>query len=231
MFPFCKESERLSANYDGALVSDVTINTTKSVMEFTLLLSEPAPPMEIGAIESILAMELGLASVNITAVYARAKRSATARKSRKAPPARTGSIIMGRKVSAIPIPMETVSLEIGKVAVSGEVCDVTSRYLEKRKAWILNFDITDYTGTIHVSKFLQDEDDAKIVQKVKTGMWLTVSGSLSISRYDDDLTLEPVNIEVAEKKRRLDTAAKKRVELTFTPRCPRWTPWRTQQRL
>ncbi|MDR0491225.1 MAG: PolC-type DNA polymerase III, partial [Oscillospiraceae bacterium] len=123
------------------------------------------------------------------------------------------SVIMGRKVKTAATPMDAVKLDLGKVAVSGEVCDVSSKEIEKRGAWVLSFDLTDYTGTIHVSKFMKEENAAKVVKKIEKGMYLYVSGNLSVSRYDGDLALEPVNIIKIEKESRQDTAEQKRVEL------------------
>ena len=213
MFPFCRDNGRLSVNYAGARVFEATVNKEKMTMAFTLSLTEPSPPVEIKAIEDMIAAEYGLKSVSITAVFARAAPSDKSTKSQSGKTAQSDPVIMGRRTKANATPMSDVSLELGKATVKGEVCDVSSRYIEKSKAWLLSFDLTDYTGTVHVSKFIPESGDAKAVKRIKKGMWLTVTGNLNINRYDGDLALEPVGIVEDEKKLRQDTAPEKRVEL------------------
>jgi len=188
-------------------------------MKVRIALTEPAPPLEITALEDMIAAEYGLSYVSVTAVYARPSDQ----HSRKLPgisgsgasDAAPGVIIMGRRIgdSAKIIPIGTLSLDLGKATVRGSVCDVSSKFIEKRKAWLLSFDLTDYTGTIRVSKFLPDEGAKKIVSKIKKNIWLTISGALSISRYDADLVMEPTNIVTTKHEPRRDTAEEKRVEL------------------
>ena len=145
----------------------------------------------------------------------RTKRTTSTKKS--------SNVIMGRETKAKPIPIEDVTIDHGKVTVSGDVCSVRSRHIEKSNSWMLNFDITDYTGTVNVTKFLRDTDGSnsrfakspheKTANAIKEGMTLTVSGTLYISNFDQQLTLEPKNIFICEKEIKQDTAPQKRVEL------------------
>lgn len=220
MFPFCRDNTRLAADYSEARIVSASVDKARTNMKITLSLAQPAPPMEITALEDIIAQEFGLSAVSVTAVYARPSEEHS-RKSRATKSAgmpigtKPGAVIMGRRIgdSAEIIPIGDLMLEMGKATVRGEVCAVNSRHIEKRKAWLLSFDMTDYTGTINVTRFMTDETAANIVRKIKKGMWLSVSGNLSISRYDHDLTLEPHNILVSDNEPRRDTAEQKRVEL------------------
>ena len=217
LFPFCAGSDKLTADYSGALVVSATIDKTKLAMKLTVSLTEPAPPLEISAIEELITREYGLSSATISAVYARTVPSEksdqpdVAAGSTRAK--NSGSVILGRQTKSPITPMSEIALELGKVTVCGEVCDISHKELEKSGAWVLSFDLTDYTGTIHVSKYTKDENAANTIKKIKKGMCLTVSGNLSISRFDDDIVLDPVNIVTREKEIRLDTAKEKRVEL------------------
>ena len=225
IFPFCAGNGKLSSDYTGARVVSATVDKTRMTMDLMLSLTEPVPPVEIGVIEELIAREFGLSSVVVTALQARDSVKAdadsspaitAAKRRRGARPPRalsTGAVIMGRRIKQSATPMGDVHIELGKVVITGEVCDIKSKFIEKNKAWILSFDMTDFTGAIHVSRFLSDENAQKIVDKIQPGMWLTVSGMLILSRYESDLTLEPVNIIVAEKPIRLDNAEEKRVEL------------------
>ena len=207
MFPFFRDI--YSHDFDGARVVSASVGKSRETMKLTLSLTEPIPPAVINAVEDILKNEYGLKSVVITAVYARAKSP----ERKENAPKTASAVIMGKNASGVLTPMSEIRLELGKITVQGEVCDVTSRAIEKRNAWLLSFDITDFSGTIHVSKFMTDANAKKIVSNIKKGMWLTISGNLNINRYDGDLTLEPAHIVTAEKKMRHDTAEEKRVEL------------------
>jgi len=218
MFPVCRDNERLTADYSGARVTKVSIEKERTVMRLILSLKEPVPPLEVTAIEEILAQEFGLDTVSIEAFYVRASNGLATNKqvkppSKKKTTATPGSMIMGKRVGETLTPMEDLTLELGKVNVRGVVCDVSSRFIEKSNAWVLGFDLTDHTGTIHVSKFMNDENDSKVVKKVQKDMWLTVTGKMSMSRYLGDLTLEPTAISVSTHESTNDTAEEKRVEL------------------
>ena len=216
MFPFCRGNERLAADYSSARVDSVTVGASRADMKIALTLAEPAPPLEMSAIEEIVAEEFGLEKVTVAAAYTRAT-SDSVRKARKATDKATvvkpGAVIMGKRVKESLTPIEKLTLELGKATVTGEVCDVSEKFIEKRNAWVLSFDLTDYSGTIHVSKFMTDENASQIVKKIQKAMWLTVSGNLSINRFDGDLMLEPQNIVAVKHEPRLDTAGEKRVEL------------------
>ena len=212
MFPFCRDSERLASDFSGARVASATVEKEKSSMKLELSLIEPVPPAEISIVEELIAAEYGLETVNITAIYAHMAPESTSKKTRNNQPPKADTVILGRHVKSAVTPIEKVTLELGKATVTGEVCSVSSREYEKLDAWILDFDITDYTGTIQVSKFMKDENAAKTVNRVKKGMQLTVSGNLDINKYGE-MILKPTNIITAEKELRCDTAEEKRVEL------------------
>ena len=223
MFPFLKDSGKLTADYSGAKVDSAVVDKSKTGMRLNLTLAEPAPPFEIRVMEDIIARQYGLDTVSITPLYYRtaaaaAKKTdnAAAKKASSAitPAARKRSTaILGANPKGSVTPIGDLKLDLGKAKITGMVCDLSSKWLEKRKAWILGFDVTDYTGTIHVSKFMPDEDAASVVKKIQNGMWLTVSGKMNLNKYTDDLTLEPTNIVTAEKESKTDDASEKRVEL------------------
>jgi len=225
MFPFLKGYEKLTSDFSGARVISATVDKSRTSMKLSLSLMEPAAPLEISAIEDSVAYEYGLASVSVTAFSARvsvpekANNSPSnlsenpARFAKAISDIKPGTVIMGKRIKDSATPMSEIHLDLGKAVIAGEACDVSSRFIEKRNAWVLSFDLTDYTGTIHVSKFMTEENASKIVKSIQKGMWLIVSGKLGISRFDSDLTLEPVNIVTSEKICRDDKAPEKRVEL------------------
>ncbi len=125
----------------------------------------------------------------------------------------SGKCIMGHPIKRGPLPIGELELDMGTVVIEGDVFCVDNRELKKRGAWVVAFDITDYTGSIRVSKFFPGEDGKPIVDAVKKGMHLQVQGRLNMDRFYGDMVLEPVAIMVAEKKMKMDEAPEKRVEL------------------
>ena len=118
-----------------------------------------------------------------------------------------------RQIKKAPKPMNTLELDMGVVTVEGDVFAVEHRELKKRNAWVISFDITDYTSSIRVSKFMPGDEGTPIVNGVKVGMYLKISGRLNLNRFDNDMVLEPLIIETAEKTVKQDNAPEKRVEL------------------
>jgi len=226
MFPFIKEKNRLSADYAGAFVVSVYINQPKTVMEIALTVSEPAPPYEISIIEDMISGEYGIKSVTVIAASSRppvsntqkqensfsGKTASKASTSSKVRPA-SAVAIMGRVTKTKPVPMGEVTIDHGKVTIKGKVFANRSRFIEKSNSWLINFDVTDYTGSINVTKFMRDEKAGNVAKAIKAGMHLVVSGSLGINKYDNELTLDPQNIFPYENEPRADNAEKKRIEL------------------
>ena len=222
IFPFCAGNNRLSADYSGAKVNSVVVSSDKSAMSLTITFEKPTPPYEISALESVIAAEYGLSTISISALSPRTPlhdaagqpHSDSAHNTNTSSTVSAGKVIMGRHTKAKPTPMGQVTIDDGKVTICGEVCSVSSRFIEKSKSWILSFDITDYTGTLHVSKYMKEENASKIVNSIKPGMYLKVTGSTDIHKYTNDLVIDPSNIIFTEyASTRQDTAEEKRVEL------------------
>ena len=47
---------------------------------------------------------------------------------------------------------------MGMVVIEGDVFAVDNRELKKRGAWVVAFDLTDYTGSIRVNKFFPGDE-------------------------------------------------------------------------
>ena len=125
-----------------------------------------------------------------------------------------GKAIFGRPITKAPTSIGELELDMGIVMVEGDVFAVDNRELKKRNSWVVAFDITDYTGSIRVSKFFPQAEEAKpLVDGVKKGMHLKVQGRLNLDRFYGDMVLEPMAVTTAEKKMKEDTAPEKRVEL------------------
>ena len=124
-----------------------------------------------------------------------------------------GKVLFGREIRQKPVPMSELELDMGTVVVEGDVFSIEHKELKKRKAWVIAFDMTDYSGSIRVSKFMPDEEGLPIVEGIKKGQHLILQGRLNMDRFYGDMVIEPTAISVGEKQSRMDTAKEKRVEL------------------
>lgn len=125
----------------------------------------------------------------------------------------TGKAIFGKTITKAPTPMGDLELDMGTVVVEGDVFAVDNRELKKRGAWVVAFDMTDYTGSIRVNKFFPGDEGKPLVDGIKKGMHVKVQGRLNMDRFYGDMVLEPVAVTAVEKKMKEDTAPEKRVEL------------------
>jgi len=141
------------------------------------------------------------------------KPGASSNTGASAKPTKPGAAIMGRVVKTKPTKISDVTIDLGRVTVKGEVCANRTRFIEKNNSWLVNFDITDHEGTLNVIKFMRDEKASKVAKAITKGMHLVVSGTLGISKYDNELIMDPQNIFTYEKEIRIDNAEEKRVEL------------------
>ncbi len=136
------------------------------------------------------------------------------RRQERSEPVTSGNMIFGKGIHRKVIPMKDVTLDMGMVAVCGKVFLVEHRELPKRKAWVINFYITDYTNSIVVSRFLENRQAKPVLEQIKKGMYVVVEGKLSISNYSGEMELSPTAIAPAKAPPgRADTAKEKRVEL------------------
>ena len=130
-----------------------------------------------------------------------------------APAEPTGALFYGRPFSGRPVRMEELNLDMFRVIVEGKVFAVQHRELKKRGAWVICFDMTDYTSSVRVNQFMEAAKAKPIIDNVQPGMWLRVQGKMSFDRYDNEMVLQPNAMEKIEAPKRRDTYPEKRVEL------------------
>ena len=142
------------------------------------------------------------------------KHIQTAQPREKAAGKKGGGLIYGRReIKGTPIPMSELNLDMGNVLIEGDVFDIKHRKMKNREAWSINFDVTDYTGSIRISKFCQGEEAKPFVSHIEIGQHLLIQGRLNIDRFTNDMVLEPYAVMLGEKTKRKDAAPEKRVEL------------------
>lgn len=122
-----------------------------------------------------------------------------------------GGVYIGRPIKTDPMPLNTIQEEERQAVVQGKV--FAKELLELRSGrFLLVFNITDYTDSITVKKFL-DKEDADQLRGVDEGLWVKVRGPIQHDKYSQELTLMAYDINAAKTPVRLDKAPEKRVEL------------------
>ena len=139
--------------------------------------------------------------------------AARAPRSAPAPQEPTGALFYGRPFSGRAVRMDELNLDMFRVIVEGKVFAVQHRELKKRGAWVICFDMTDYTSSVRVNQFMEAAKAKPIIDNVQPGMWLRVQGKMSFDRYDNEMVLQPNAMEKIEAPKRRDTYPEKRVEL------------------
>ncbi len=138
------------------------------------------------------------------------------------PDKETLEILYGRTVKEKPVSIATVVGQVGagmegkapKFAIACEVfAKPESRELKNGKT-LVTFPVTDYTGSLLVKMFLDEEKlkDFPLGQ-CKPGASLLIYGSVSYDDYDRDIVIKPTAINSYTPDRRTDDAPVKRVEL------------------
>ena len=215
IFPGCEDQRSFAGGLDKAYVTDVQVDRANLSISICAWFASMPSPVEISSLCERLKEDYGLETAAIIPEYPRPKNMAVGSFTEKSPDgsAPKGDVLFGKAIKQKPVPMETLSLESGRVTVEGDVIAVTSRSLAKKGSAVLCFDITDRTNSVRVSRFLRSEDDQSVINKINVGDHLAVQGEIIYSKYDDDMVLDPRNIVKGKKYIRPDNAEEKRVEL------------------
>lgn len=127
------------------------------------------------------------------------------------------SVIYGRPIKEKPMALSEVIANLnsgGKVSIAVEVFgDMDERTLKSGKT-LLTFPVTDYTGSILVKMFLDEQKLADFPMKeCKKGASLLIYGAVAYDEYDHDIVMKPTAINTYKAEKRTDDAPVKRVEL------------------
>lgn len=120
-------------------------------------------------------------------------------------------VITGKLIKGEPIALAEIQEEERSVIIKGKVFGTEIKSLKSGRQ-ILTFNVTDFTDSIAVKKFL-DEEDSETGQRIKDGQWVLIRGPVQFDKFSQELTLMAHDINQAQAPVRLDQAAEKRVEL------------------
>jgi len=139
--------------------------------------------------------------------------TAAAAPKKESAPVENGAIY-GKPFKGKAVPMKEMSLDMGIIIVEGRVFAIEHKELKKRNAWVINFDVTDNTSSVRISRFLENKEAEPILQGVKNGSVLKIQGKLLVDNYTNETVLKPFAIMPGEMPKRKDLyQGEKRVEL------------------
>ena len=122
-------------------------------------------------------------------------------------------LIFGRPFGGEVVKISDLNLDMFRVVVQGKVFAVNHRELKKRGAWVVSFDVTDYTGSVRINQFMEADKAKPILDGVQAGMWVKIQGKMTFDRYDNEMVMQPNSILKVSAPKRVDAAPDKRVEL------------------
>jgi DNA polymerase-3 subunit alpha (Gram-positive type) len=209
MFSCCADDAELYKILDDAVVVDAKVNRAKGEMYLDVEFPELPAPVIVEMAQAGIAQEFGLSRV-----YIKTFLSAAAVKA-KEPSKKLPRMLFGKSIREKSIPISDVTPDIGRCVVTGEVFGLETRDVRNGTMKIIDFNITDLTGSLHVSCFLRpDEEDKRGLEEIADGMYLTVRGGVSYNRWYGDISMEPNAARQEEKPSRADPyPGEKRVEL------------------
>ena len=199
-----------------ARVTDVTVEQESRTMALALTVLQEITDSERTLLEQLLADRFALNGVRISLTQGGfpkqeprpSNAGGGARKESSA-----GKIIMGREIKGHPMPMSELNPKAGNVVVEGKVFKCEFRELRQPGMWLVLIEMTDYEGSVIVRKRMLEKDVAPLRDRVSTGMWLRVAGTMELTYDGHDMQLNPRDVTEITHEPRMDTAEVKRVEL------------------
>lgn len=127
------------------------------------------------------------------------------------PDSRKG-IAGAKEIKKPTVPIGTLALDSGSVAIWGDVFDVSSKNTRDGNHFIMSISITDYTGSISLKIFEEIKNQEKY-GAIQKGCTILAFGEVNYDKYDHDLVMRPRQLNFVQKVSLQDDAETKRVEL------------------
>lgn len=120
--------------------------------------------------------------------------------------------LYGRSIRGKMIPISSISGDLGRIVVWGDVFDIEKKVTKSGDKNIFTIDITDYTGSTTAKVFNSIKESA-VIDNIKKGDTIVVQGDVEYDKYAGELVVNARSIGTAQKVKVVDNAEKKRVEL------------------
>lgn len=121
--------------------------------------------------------------------------------------------VYGREKYSKLVSINTLAYDTGSATVWGDVFGMEVRETRDGRNNIISFNVTDYTGSYTVKIFDNKDNCRPVLDAVKDGATVIVSGEVREDKYIGEYVLNAHSIFKARKYVRRDNAERKRVEL------------------
>ena len=217
MFAELQVSGDLRLKLAGAELTGASIDQSCMSISLYLVVENPLEERDVAALRQAICAVYGFGNTDIFVTTLApepapkpAETSASAGGEKKD---KSGKVIMGNPIKAKAVPIKELNLKMGTATVEGKVFFYECQETRRPGTWRLTFDMTDYTNSVSIMKFLTTKEAQQIQGAIKPGMWLAVQGKMELTRDGKDVQLNPYHISAIDHKERMDTAPVKRVEL------------------
>ena len=128
----------------------------------------------------------------------------------------SGPVKLGRNISSSApiVQMKDIYDEERSIVIEGYVFDVEVRKLRSERELMI-IKMTDYSSSLTVKKFSNNETDEAIFANIKPGMWLKAQGSIQEDTYSNELGMMAQSLQETFHESRMDKEPEdeRRVEL------------------
>ena len=148
--------------------------------------------------------------------FTRSKNSSKPEFSRSLRKSDNPNLIYNKEFEGDAVKLEDVQDELGEIIVEGKILQIEERFLEKSGKTIYKFEISDYTDSIKLKLFLNEEFTEEIRPLAKVGDYIKAKGVVTFDTFDKELEMGSIfGIMKSQdhRKKREDLWSRKRVEL------------------
>ena len=190
--PFFELFSNLTLNWeqrvqlDSAYLTGAELDRENRAMELSVVVEKDLGE-DKALVEAAIAQTYDLKNVVMHLKVAQPKQEAAAKSS-------DSEVVMGGVVRGAVHPMVGLNPKMGGVVVAGKVFFADLYETRKPGVFCLTFDMTDFQGSVRVTKYMQKEEKDAMKKSIKPGMWLKVQGYMKLNRDGSDVILDPRNI-------------------------------------
>ncbi|MDU1831958.1 MAG: exonuclease domain-containing protein, partial [Finegoldia magna] len=120
----------------------------------------------------------------------------------------------GKDITKSPIKIKEIIENEDDTCIRAEIIDVDVRSIKDGESFIISLDLRDESGAVFAKKFLKKKEFEAFGDKLKSGVYLLLTGRLEFDRFTSGKTFSIKQMQEIEKpETRKDEYEKKRVEL------------------
>lgn len=205
-----------------AVLTEVVIDKEKFTISMNMTTQQVLSENDQATLQQMIVATYGFQGVHISAKYvppampeppSEPVRTNVRSTKKEKTSNKVSQVVMGNKIKGKSIAMKDLTLKMKTVTVTGKVFSSDCYETRRPGLFCLVFEMTDYTNSVTVRKYLQKKEAEKLGSAIKKGKWMCVQGRMEQTRDGKDIQLSPYHINLVEHPQREDTAPVKRVEL------------------